>query len=86
MMPPRTYEHAGRPVEAMRFVGNGPEIARWVGTPEAASGSGLSGSLVMGGHGVDLGDWVIRHGGAFAIVSQEVFAHRFREVRHADQQ
>lgn len=85
-MQPRTYEHAGRRVQAMRFVGNGPDVARFAGSFGRAEGDGLTGSLRVGGRAVECGDWVVRDGAFVSIVPQEHFAHRYREVRHADQQ
>lgn len=83
-MGPRRYRHGGRVVEAMRFVGNGPEIAGWCGALDAhAVGRGLSGSLQINGTEVAVGDWVIREGVVVTIVAQDVFSKRFQEVRNA---
>lgn len=80
-MGPRRYRHGGRVVEAMRFVGNGPEIAGWCGA--RTEGAGLSGSLRVGGRLVACGDWVVRAGSVIDVVDQAIFAMRYEEVRHA---
>lgn len=84
-MPARRYEHAGREVEAMRFVGNGPDVAAWCGGSDAkAAGVGLSGSLEVwtddGFRSVEIGDFVLRHRWGCAVVAQEVFALRYRRI------
>lgn len=81
-MGPRRYRHAGRVVSAMRFVGNGAEIAAWCGG--RAEGAGLSGSLRVCGRLVDCGDWVVRDGSVIDVVDQTIFAVRYEEVRHAN--
>ncbi|TCR64683.1 hypothetical protein [Bosea sp. BK604] len=84
-MTARRYIHAGREVEAMRFVGNGPDIARWYGLGSLAMGSGLAGRLMLGVDVVEAGDWVVRDvNGRFSVWDQVTFAHRFREVRNAN--
>ena len=83
-MKPRRYLHAGRTVEAMRFLGNGLEVARFAEPYGLAVGDGLIGFLRVGGQAVECGDWVVRDGACVSVVPQEVFAHRFKEVRHAD--
>lgn len=89
-MNPRTYEHAGRRVRAMRFVGNGPEIGRWAGAQIETAGWGLAGTLALRVDGaaaeIERGDWVVKDGRWLTVVPQEMFAHQYREVRHADQQ
>lgn len=86
-MQPRTYEHAGRRVQAMRFVGNGPEVARFAGPFGRAFGFGLDGELRIAGQVVACGDWVVREGACVAVVSQVRFAAgKYVEVPDADQQ
>lgn len=86
-MQPRTYEHAGRRVRAIRFVGNGPDVARFAGEFGRAEGDGLSGTLRVGGQVVERGNWVIRDGNIVAIVPQVAFSpEKFVEVSDADQQ
>lgn len=75
------FVHAGRIVEAARFVGNGPEIAQWAGGQ--ADGAGTSGTLRVRVtetnrlRGVDMGDWVVRDGVSVSIVPQETFANGY---------
>ena len=85
-MPPRRYVHAGRTVEAMRFVGNGPDVAAWAGPLAISHGVGLSGSLTVFAPRlqiVEVGDWVVRRGADLVVVPQEVFVCGYEEVRHA---
>ena len=77
----RTYEHSGRQVEAMRFVGNGPDIAAWAGPVAQAFGTGLIGGLIVAGNRVACGDWVTKSAEVAEIVPQEQFVHGYREVR-----
>lgn len=85
-MQPRTYAHGGRRVQAMRFVGNGRDVAKFAAPFGRADGEGLSGSLRIGGQEVECGDWVTRDGAIVGVVRQEHFVCRYREVRHADKQ
>lgn len=90
-MAPRRYLHAGRQVEALRFVGNGPEIAAWVGPQALSHGVGLTGSLTLFVEKrlklVACGDWVVKVAPyRFVTVPQEIFAAEYREVEHADEQ
>ncbi len=86
-MQPRTYEHAGRRVRAMRFVGNGPDVARFAGAFGRAEGEGLGGTLRIGGRVVACGDWVTMDGAIPSVVSQVAFAAgKFVEVPDADKQ
>lgn len=86
-MEARTYEHAGRRVTAMRFVGNGSDVARFAGPFGRAEGDGLSGTLRIGGRVVACGDWVTMDGAIPSVVSQVEFAAgKFVEVRDADKQ
>ena len=78
------YQHEGREVEAMRFVGNGPEIAAWLGLFARADGCGTSGSLRVVGVVVEAGDWVVRDGAVPRIVAQAAFGARYRRVEHAN--
>ena len=83
----RTYQHAGRRVQAMRFVGNGPEVARFAGANGRAEGNGLAGTLRVGGQVVACGDWVVREGACVAVAPQVQFAAgKYVEVPDADQQ
>lgn len=86
-MQPRTYAHAGRRVTAMRFVGNGPDVARFAGAFGRSEGEGLAGRLRAGGRVVACGDWVVMDGSIPAVVSQVAFAAgKFVEVSDADEQ
>lgn len=85
-MQPRTYEHGGRRVRAMRFIGNGPDVARFAGAFGRAEGDGLGGVLRIGGKVVACGDWVTMDGAIPSVVSQVAFAAgKFVEVPDADQ-
>lgn len=79
-MPPRTYAHGSRHVQAIRFVGNGPEVVLFAGSFGRADGDGLSGTLRIGGREVECGDWVVRDGLIVSVVAQEKFVCRYREV------
>uniref|UniRef100_A0A9E8CMF4 Uncharacterized protein n=1 Tax=Bosea sp. NBC_00436 TaxID=2969620 RepID=A0A9E8CMF4_9HYPH len=71
----------------MRFIGNGPEVARFAGPFGRAFGFGLGGELRVGGQVVVCGDWVIRDDVAVAVVPQALFAAgKYVEVPDADQQ
>lgn len=88
-MTARPYLHEGRRVQAMRFVGNGPDVAAWAGSEAVSHGQGLSGSLTVFVNGlltlVDPGDWVVRSAdGWLSLERQEIFATQYREVRNAD--
>ena len=86
-MQPRTYAHEGRRVRAMRFVANGPAVARFAGAFGRAEGDGLNGTLRIGGQLVETGNWVIRDGNIVAVVPQTLFAAgKFVEVPDADEQ
>lgn len=86
-MEPRIYAHAGRRVRAMRFVGNGADVARFAGAFGRSEGDGLAGTLRIGGQVVACGDWVVREGACVAVVSQVRFAAgKFVEVPDANQQ
>lgn len=78
------FVHDGRVVEAARFVGNGPEIARWSGGSVEAAGWGLSGTLALKIDGtaaeIEMGDWVVKDGNLLVVVPQEMFAARYRMV------
>lgn len=88
-MSPRRYQHDGRSVEAIRFVGNGADVAAWVGSDALSHGAGLTGSLTLFVEKrlklVACGDWIVKAGpGRFSIVPQEQFAAEFKEIDHAD--
>jgi hypothetical protein len=80
-MTARLYQHAGRTVYAMRFVGNGVEVAWFAGLSGRALGDGPDGQLSITDRAVACGDWVVRDArGMVSVVPQEYFAARYHEV------
>lgn len=73
------YAHDDRVVEAMRFVGNGPDVAAWLGAFGRAEGCGLAGTLRVAGREVESGDWVVLDG-LPRVVSQCRFPVEYQRV------